>query len=139
RRRTGPRTGAPPPHSPKPTLPTPPAPTRPPDGLRRRGAPMSQAPEKLPEGALISHLLELRDRLLRALVAVGIAFLPCVYYSNDLFTFVAQPLIAKLPEGSNLIATGCQRPSNFPHFRPSKFPQVAVLDDNYFFRVLVFT
>jgi hypothetical protein len=66
-------------------------------------------PPKLAEGALISHLLELRDRLLRALVAVGIAFLP-LYYSNDLFTFVAQPLIARLPEGSNLIATGVMSP-----------------------------
>ena len=54
---------------------------------------MSAEPEKLAEGTLISHLLELRDRLLRALVAVGIAFGPCVYYSNDLFTFVAQPLL----------------------------------------------
>ena len=53
---------------------------------------MSADPEKLAEGTLISHLLELRDRLLRALVAVGIAFVPCMYYSNDLFSFVAQPL-----------------------------------------------
>ena len=59
---------------------------------------MSEEPEKLAEGTLISHLLELRDRLLRALVAVGIAFLPCVYYSNDLFSFMAQPLLAKLPQ-----------------------------------------
>ena len=75
---------------------------------------MSEEPEKLAEGTLISHLLELRDRLLRALVAVGIAFLPCVYYSNDLFTFVAQPLIARLPEGSNLIATGVMSPFTTP-------------------------
>ena len=38
---------------------------------------MSGEPEKLAEGTLISHLLELRDRLLRALIAVGIAFVPC--------------------------------------------------------------
>src|SRR5256885_10703198 len=50
----------------------------------------SEEPEKLAEGTLISHLLELRDRLLRALVAVAIAFAPCVYYSNDLYTFVAR-------------------------------------------------
>ena len=75
---------------------------------------MSEAPEKLAEGALISHLLELRDRLLRALVAVGIAFLPCVFYSNDLFTFVAQPLITRLPVGSNLIATGVMSPFTTP-------------------------
>jgi len=75
---------------------------------------MSEEPEKLAEGTLISHLLELRDRLLRALVAVGIAFLPCVYYSNDLFTFLAQPLIARLPQGSNLIATGVMTPFTTP-------------------------
>ena len=61
---------------------------------------MNQPPEQLVEGTLISHLLELRDRLLRALVVVGIAFLPCVYYANDLFTFVARPLLAKLPRGA---------------------------------------
>ncbi len=65
---------------------------------------MSEEPEKLAEGTLISHLLELRDRLLRAMVAVGIAFLPCMFYSNDLFSFLAQPLLAKLPQGGNLIA-----------------------------------
>jgi len=75
---------------------------------------MSDEPEKLAEGTLISHLLELRDRLLRALVAVGIAFLPCVFYSNDLFSFLALPLIAKLPEGSNLIATGVMSPFTTP-------------------------
>jgi sec-independent protein translocase protein TatC len=75
---------------------------------------MSEEPEKLAEGTLISHLLELRDRLLRAMVAVGIFFLPCVYYSNDLFSFLAQPLIAKLPEGSNLIATQVMSPFTTP-------------------------
>ena len=75
---------------------------------------MSEEPEQLAEGTLISHLLELRNRLLRALTAVGIVFLPCVYYSNELFTFVARPLIAKLPHGSNLIATGVMSPFTTP-------------------------
>jgi sec-independent protein translocase protein TatC len=75
---------------------------------------MSEEPEQLAEGTLISHLLELRDRLLRALVAVGIAFVPCMYYSNDIFSFVAQPLLAKLPQGSNLIATGVMSPFTTP-------------------------
>jgi sec-independent protein translocase protein TatC len=75
---------------------------------------MSEEPEKLAEGTLISHLLELRDRLLRSMMAVGLAFLPCVYYSNDIFTFVAQPLLAKLPPGSNLIATGVMSPFTTP-------------------------
>ena len=62
---------------------------------------MSEEPEKLAEGTLISHLLELRDRLLRALVAVAIAFAPCVFYSNDLFSFVAQP---KVPDAADTAA-----------------------------------
>ncbi|MBS0365890.1 MAG: twin-arginine translocase subunit TatC [Proteobacteria bacterium] len=75
---------------------------------------MSEEPEQLAEGTLISHLLELRDRLLRALVAVGLAFMPCVYYANDLFSFVSRPLLAKLPPGSNLIATGVMSPFTTP-------------------------
>jgi sec-independent protein translocase protein TatC len=81
---------------------------------------MSEPPEKLAEASLISHLLELRDRLLRALVAVGLAFVPCMYYSNDLFSFLAQPLISKLPQGGNLIATGVMSPFTTP-FKMSFF------------------
>src|SRR5262245_7606679 len=66
---------------------------------------MSAESEKLAEGTLISHLLELRNRLMRALIAVGIAFMPCAYYSNELFEFISKPLIAKLPKDSHLIAT----------------------------------
>jgi sec-independent protein translocase protein TatC len=75
---------------------------------------MSTDPEKLVEGTLISHLLELRERLLRALIAVGIAFIPCVMYSNEIFSFVAQPLLSKLPQGGNLIATGVMTPFTTP-------------------------
>ena len=78
---------------------------------------MSQSPrepEPLAEGTLISHLLELRDRLLRATLAVGIAFLPLVFYSNQLFTLVAKPLMEKLPEGTSLIATSVVAPFMAP-------------------------
>src|SRR6202161_1487310 len=66
---------------------------------------MSEDHEPLPEGTLISHLLELRSRLLRAMVAVLIAFLPCAYYSNQIFDWLSTPLVAKLPPGQKLIAT----------------------------------
>ncbi len=66
---------------------------------------MSAESEKLAEGTLISHLLELRNRLIRSLVAVGLVFLPCAYFSNPLFEFVSKPLLAKLPKDSHLIAT----------------------------------
>ena len=78
---------------------------------------MSQSPrepEALAEGTLISHLLELRNRLLRALIAVFIIFVPLVFFSNDLFTFVARPLIEKLPEGTSLIATSVVAPFMTP-------------------------
>ena len=57
---------------------------------------MSAEPEKLAEGTLISHLLELRDRLIRATIGVGLAFVPCVFYANDIFTFISRPLREKI-------------------------------------------
>ena len=82
--------------------------------------PMSEEPEKLAEGTLISHLLELRDRLIRAMVAVGLVFLPCMFYSNRIFTFVATPLKEKLPKGTQLIATTVMSPFTTP-FKLSLF------------------
>src|SRR2546426_7486483 len=75
---------------------------------------MSEEPEKLAEATLISHLLELRDRLIRAMVSVGLVLMPCVFYSNDIFTFIARPLIEKLPKGTTLIATGVMSPFTTP-------------------------
>jgi sec-independent protein translocase protein TatC len=78
---------------------------------------MSQNPheaETLAEGTLISHLLELRDRLLRAVIAVFIAFVPLAFYQNELFTFIARPLLDKLPEGTSLIATSVVSPFMAP-------------------------
>jgi sec-independent protein translocase protein TatC len=75
---------------------------------------MSEEPETLAEGTLISHLLELRSRLIRALAVVGLFFIPCAYYSNQIFTFIAQPLLDKLPKGGTLIATGVMTPFTTP-------------------------
>ncbi len=80
--------------------------------MRRRMS--SDAPEKLAEGTLISHLLELRDRLIRAVIVVAIAFVPCAMFANELFTFVAHPLIEKLPKGATLIATSVISPFMTP-------------------------
>ncbi len=71
-------------------------------------------PETLAEGTLISHLLELRTRLLRAVIAVAIAFIPLAYFANDLFTLVAHPLIERLPEGTSIIATSVVSPFMTP-------------------------
>lgn len=59
---------------------------------------------------LISHLVELRDRLLRALISVLVVFLCLVYFSSDIYTFVSAPLVAQLPEGTSMIATDVASP-----------------------------
>ena len=70
--------------------------------------------EQLPESSLISHLLELRNRLLRALLATFVIAIPCLYFANDLFTWLASPLLEWLPEGSTLIATSVVAPFMTP-------------------------
>jgi sec-independent protein translocase protein TatC len=80
-------------------------------------------PEPLAEGTLISHLLELRTRLLRSLVAAAIVFVPLAFFQNQLFTLVARPLLDKLPEGTSLIATSVVA----PFMAPLKLSIVAAL------------
>ncbi len=70
--------------------------------------------EQLAEGTLVSHLLELRQRLLRAVVAVLVVFVPLAFFANELFTLVATPLIEKLPEGTSIIATSPVAPFMTP-------------------------
>jgi sec-independent protein translocase protein TatC len=52
--------------------------------------------EELAEQPLISHLVELRDRVLRSFVAVIVLFLLLIYWRNDIYTFVSEPLTAVL-------------------------------------------
>lgn len=62
----------------------------------------------------LSHLIELRDRLIRSLVVVGIAFIPAFMYGAELYDFLARPVIASLPAGSRMIATGVITPFLIP-------------------------
>ena len=76
---------------------------------------MSHTPESDDQPqSLISHLLELRNRLLRAMVAVLIIFLGLFYFSRELYTLVADPLIQALPEGASMIATDVAAPFLVP-------------------------
>ena len=59
---------------------------------------------------LISHLLELRDRLLRIIAIVMVLFLSLVYFANDIYHYLAIPLTSQLPIGSGMIATGVATP-----------------------------
>lgn len=64
---------------------------------------MSETADK--QESFISHLVELRNRLIRAVVSVVIVFICLFPWANDLYSLLAQPLIAKLPQGSQMIAT----------------------------------
>jgi sec-independent protein translocase protein TatC len=59
---------------------------------------------------LVAHLTELRDRLLRALLAVLIVFIALFPFANEIYTFVSEPLRALLPEGASMIATEVASP-----------------------------
>lgn len=68
------------------------------------------------EQPFVTHLMELRDRLVRAMIAVGIAALVLSLYPGPgaLYDILAQPLIANLPKGATLIATSVISPFMVP-------------------------
>ncbi|ACA31430.1 Sec-independent protein translocase, TatC subunit [Histophilus somni 2336] len=72
---------------------------------------------------LINHLLELRDRLLRSIIFVVVIFLALVYFANDIYNFVASPLLDVLPAGATMIATNIAT----PFFTPIKLTAVVAL------------
>jgi sec-independent protein translocase protein TatC len=57
------------------------------------------------QDTFISHLVELRDRLLKAILAVIVVFLCLFPWARDLYAILAKPLIAALPVGGQMIAT----------------------------------
>src|SRR5215212_9568857 len=61
--------------------------------------------ESLAEGTLISHLLELRDRVVRMAIALAITFVPAMFFSKKIFHFLAVPLLKQLQVGTTMIAT----------------------------------
>ena len=70
---------------------------------------------------LIAHLIELRDRLLRASAAIILVFISLVYFANDIYQLISAPLIAQLPAGTTMIATDVAT----PFFTPIKLTLVA--------------
>lgn len=59
---------------------------------------------------LVAHLTELRDRLLRALLAVLVVFICLFPFANEIYSFISEPLRALLPPGSSMIATEVASP-----------------------------
>ncbi len=73
------------------------------------------------EQPLVSHLVELRQRLIRALLIVLAIFLCLFYFANDLYTLLSEPLTALLPVGTTMIATDVTS----PFFAPFKLTLMA--------------
>jgi sec-independent protein translocase protein TatC len=61
-------------------------------------------------GSLMSHLVELRDRVVRMVLAVLIIFLGLFYWANDIYIYLAEPLTRHLPETSTMIAIDVASP-----------------------------
>ncbi|MEK9543503.1 MAG: twin-arginine translocase subunit TatC [Luminiphilus sp.] len=59
---------------------------------------------------LVTHLVELRDRLLRAVLSVLVVFICLFPFANDIYAFVSEPLRELLPQGSSMIATEVASP-----------------------------
>ena len=66
------------------------------------------------EGSFLSHLVELRARMIRVISVLMIGFLPCAFYARELYTILAQPLLEKLPQGGQMIATDVATPFFVP-------------------------
>lgn len=67
------------------------------------------------QDSFLSHLVELRDRLVKAFVALIVVFLPLfALWSADIYDLLARPLMSALPEGTKMIATGVVTPFLVP-------------------------
>lgn len=73
--------------------------------------------------SLLGHLIELRNRLLRCVVAVIIVFACLATFAQDIYHILAQPLMAVLPENSSMIATDVAA----PFFAPFKLTFIVAI------------
>ena len=67
-----------------------------------------------PQETFLSHLIELRQRLVWSLLAYALACVPTLWFSAELYDVLAAPLMSSLPEGSRMIATGVISPFIIP-------------------------
>ena len=82
-----------------------------------------QTADDAPQSRLIDHLIELRSRLMRAVIGLVIVLVALLPFANRLYAWLAEPLLAKLPAGGRLIATGVAS----PFFAPVKLAFFAAL------------
>jgi sec-independent protein translocase protein TatC len=66
------------------------------------------------QDTFLSHLIELRNRLLWSSIAVGIVFLCLVPWAKDIYHVISEPMLAQLPKGGRMIATEITSPFFIP-------------------------
>ncbi len=113
--------------NPAPSVPTPPPTSTPADAAAppavATSTPPSPPSEHDQEMPLVSHLTELRTRLLRSVAAIFLIFAGLFYFSQKIYTLVSEPLRRFLPEGTSMIATDVAS----PFLAPFKLTMVVAL------------
>lgn len=66
--------------------------------------------EKEKQESLVTHLVELRDRLLKIIIGIAVVLLGLFPFANDIYSFLAKPLLKHLPEQSTMIAIDVASP-----------------------------
>ena len=74
----------------------------------------AETEEQAPEQSFLSHLVELRQRIVRAAIAIIIVFIPMAFFMQQIFDFLSKPMLAALPAGTKLLATGVITPFMVP-------------------------
>ena len=94
--------------------------------------------EELQEETLLSHLIELRSRLLKAGSAVLLFFVVLIPFADEVFNRVALPLMEQLPEGSTMIATQVASPFLTP-FKTTMFAALFLAMPAVLYQLWAFT
>lgn len=84
---------------------------------------MTNPTEPMDEQPFISHLVELRDRLLRAILCILLVFIGTAYYANEIYHYLAEPLLRHMPANSTMIAIDVAS----PFFTPIKLALVVAV------------
>jgi sec-independent protein translocase protein TatC len=74
----------------------------------------NQKPELQAELGFISHLIELRSRLLRSIIAIILVLFPLMPFASEIYSLLAEPLLRHLPNSSSMIAIGVVSPFMIP-------------------------